>query len=117
MQVVWLENTFTKGSDADTTLFKHQGKVPRYFSNLQRALALKKEVLARDKVAYTAEQKPLPCGQPQQQQAIMSAQTPQEMHQVCAAGPWCQAFRCMLGCAVICVDCVWLGVWAYATSL
>lgn len=82
MQVVWMEDTFPKGFDADTPMLKNQGKTPRYYSNFQRALALMKEALVQGKLAHTAKQEILACGKPQQQQAILAAQTPEEMHQV-----------------------------------
>lgn len=87
--MIRMEGTFLKGFDADTAMFKHQSRVPRYWSNYQRALGLKKAALLRGGVAYDAKDEPFGCGATEQQQAIMAAQTPEELHQVCTSALLC----------------------------
>lgn len=82
---------FEQGFGSHTPIFSGQTKCVRYYMNFKRALNLQREVLLKEGHAFDAGNRPVPCGSPEQQEAIKEARTAEDMYQVgarvCFRGP------------------------------
>ena len=85
-QVIWVDlltrREFEQGFGSHTPMFTGQTKTVRYHMNFARAQELQKEVLLKEGHAFDAHNNPVPCGSPDQIEAIKGASTAEQMYQV-----------------------------------
>ncbi|GAX83792.1 hypothetical protein CEUSTIGMA_g11217.t1 [Chlamydomonas eustigma] len=91
-QVVWVDlltrREFEQGFGSHTPMFTGQTKCVRYYMNFPKALSIQKQVLLTEGHAFDAQNRPIPCGSPEQVAGIKAASTAEDMYQVIRDDSW-----------------------------
>eukprot|EP00775_Hariotina_reticulata_P011921 gene11921-12065_t len=85
-QVVWVDlltqREFEQGFGSHTPMYSGQTKCVRYYMNFSRAMDLAKECLLEKGHAYDAQNRPVPLGSEDKQEAVRKARTALELYRV-----------------------------------